>query len=545
MQTCYCPSCGKKLTIPDSSNPYMFCQYCGTKINLSAHSDNFTEPFDHIVNKAKAKNSDAFNRLVDVVVSPIEEKRAKKRAEEERKRREEEEAERKRQEQLAREEEEARAYAEYRSAQNEKYARQLGRMIAKAINYYKANTQKCLIIGGLVLIVLVSACVTSSNDKQRAKELAAHSAELARLEEERIANSHLAMGEVLMPSFSSYGDYRKALKKLKDAGFINITVEGKGDLIFGILDDENDIIEITVDGSPEFEKDTWYPMDVPIFISYHSFYSNDSDSSSSSESVSTSSASAISESEREDFCFANDESNYKWCIWISPSEKLVRQFAYYSNGLSLCMTGHITSGSYDSGYTVHFEFSDGETTGWNQTFKIKNNKLITDYDDGGSDTYDTPINMNSVYEAYNGSWIEVPEGRNPSEFISEYIANYSANASSSASSESSSITEETTLGYIRTTGNYSIYYYIDFEKDTAYYFVNGNGDRTAQKAKIVSGNYKEGITIHFSYDSGWDEKLSFSKYDMTLTDANGHKYSFSKAPTGAVKQILDTKTVIR
>ena len=268
MATITCPECGKKLHITDSRRDFAFCEYCGAKIEIAPFVRNAAEPSE-----------------------PAEPAEA---------------AARKKQEQQAREEADARAYAEYRSAQNEKYARQVGKSVAKAINYYRANTKKCLIVGGLVLVLIISASVSSSNSKQHAQEQAAHSAELARLEEERVANSHLAMGEVMMPVISDYSDYRNVVKQLKDAGFINVTAEGKGDMILGIFETENDVIEITVDGAPDFKEETWYPMDIPIVILYHSFYSSSSSSDSSQET-------AVAETTEEELCYGAESSEYSEC----------------------------------------------------------------------------------------------------------------------------------------------------------------------------------------------------------------------------------------
>lgn len=82
MQTCYCPSCGEKLTIPDTSRSYMFCQHCGTKIDLApraAHSTTTkTEHTERYVDEAdlqRAKNED---RVIGVFAAETEEYRAQK-----------------------------------------------------------------------------------------------------------------------------------------------------------------------------------------------------------------------------------------------------------------------------------------------------------------------------------------------------------------------------------------------------------------------------------------------------------------------------------
>lgn len=141
----------------------------------------------------------------------------------------------------------------------------------KAINYYRANERKILI--SVVLIVALLACrgVYDSINQKREQELAAHQAELARLKDEEIAASHLAMGEVRMPNISMSEDARDVMKKLRDAGFINIVDQPKQDLVLGKNHAQYDIIEITVDGAPSFKTGDWYPLDTEIVVSYHTY----------------------------------------------------------------------------------------------------------------------------------------------------------------------------------------------------------------------------------------------------------------------------------
>ena len=125
----------------------------------------------------------------------------------------------------------------------------------------------------VVLIVARLACrgVYDSINQKREQELAAHQAELARLKDEEIAASHLAMGEVRMPNISMSEDARDVMKKLRDAGFINIVDQPKQDLVLGKNHAQYDIIEITVDGAPSFKTGDWYPLDTEIVVSYHTY----------------------------------------------------------------------------------------------------------------------------------------------------------------------------------------------------------------------------------------------------------------------------------
>lgn len=439
--TVTCPECGAKLLAEDTSVDSATCPYCGAQVRVNVNVNyNFnyskSEHTEHIVDDAKIKAAENASRVINIFASPFEERRAKKKAEEERIQREAEEAERLRKEQEVRDAEEARIYEEWASAQREKHARQTGRAIAKGINYYKANKKKCLIVFALVIALLAGGNIYSSASKKRAQELAAHRAELARLEEERIANSHLAMGEVKMPDISRYGDYRNVAKQLKDAGFINVDTVGKGDLLLGILDTENDIIEITVDGAPEFETDIWYAMDVPIVITYHSFYSSQSVSStvqvSASEPAAESTvpdtaskaatqevaASSATTSEKvvtteemellmdsiaDDIAYVRKSGGYSTYCYISPSQGKVWTFSK-GNGSQEAYVGHITDGTRLTTYTVHYRYDPG----WDEIITFNNESMVIT-DAYGYETTFTKTDAETVKNLYDAEYTDIPE----------------------------------------------------------------------------------------------------------------------------------------
>lgn len=439
--TVTCPECGAKLLAEDTSVDSATCPYCGAQVRVNVNVNynlNYSksEHTKHIVDDAKIKAAENASRIIDLFASPIEERRAKKKAEEERIQREAEEAERLRKEQEVRDAEEARVYEEWASAQREKHARQAGRAIAKGINYYKANKKNCLIAFALIIALLVGGNIYSSASKKHAQELAAHRAELARLEEERIANSHLAMGEVKMPDISRYGDYRNVAKQLKDAGFINVDTVGKGDLLLGILDTENDIIEITVDGAPEFETDIWYAMDVPIVITYHSFYSSQSASStvqvSASEPAAESAvpdtvsqaatqevaASSATTSEKvvtteemellmdliaDDIAYVRKSGGYSTYCYISPSQGKVWTFSK-GNGSQEAYVGHITDGTRLTTYTVHYRYDPG----WDEIITFNDESMVIT-DAYGYETTFTKTDAETVKNLYDAEYTDIPE----------------------------------------------------------------------------------------------------------------------------------------
>lgn len=66
-------------------------------------------------------------------------------------------------------------------------------------------------------------------------------------------------------------NYKDILKELSEAGFINVETKEIDDLIFGWLTKDGAVENVTVDGNEEFSSDTYFPKDVKIIVSYHTF----------------------------------------------------------------------------------------------------------------------------------------------------------------------------------------------------------------------------------------------------------------------------------
>ena len=142
MWSAKCPKCGAKILLEDANAKVIQCASCGAQVRVNINVNyNYSksEHTEHIVDDARIKQAQNVDRVINLFASPIEERRAKKKAEEERIQREADQAERIRKEQEAKDAEEQHAYEEWASTQHEKHARQAGRAIAKVINYYRAN----------------------------------------------------------------------------------------------------------------------------------------------------------------------------------------------------------------------------------------------------------------------------------------------------------------------------------------------------------------------------------------------------------------------
>lgn len=273
MLTCACPNCGKNFEIPNVDQDYIFCNYCGAKISLSNRTNvNYTyikreetsTHTEHIVDDAKIKSADNVNRIINLFAEPIEQKRAKAKSAEaprpekdpEQQRREEEAAAIRQAEERKRHEEQIRIF-------------KCG--VLKAFNWCRKYPKRVVIITSLSACIIVGSIVGFRSAAESSALAASHKAELNRLHEESIAASHHGMGEAFLPTEGYSDDYRVLNKSLQDAGFTNITLIPENDLDSKTSLRMNRIIEVTVDGSPKFEKGTWIDADTPIDITYHSF----------------------------------------------------------------------------------------------------------------------------------------------------------------------------------------------------------------------------------------------------------------------------------
>ena len=123
-----------------------------------------------------------------------------------------------------------------------------------------------------VLILISGSAFVYRHYHEAQQALSAHQARLNELGEEQEKFAHQAKGEVFIPqSLPTARDYRDPYKKLRDAGFTDITLDPKKDLVLGHFESENAIVEITVDGSPIFDTGVWIKADTPIVITYHTF----------------------------------------------------------------------------------------------------------------------------------------------------------------------------------------------------------------------------------------------------------------------------------
>lgn len=560
MRACKCPNCGSNLNFEDDGREYIFCQFCGTKIDLM---DERTIHTEHIYDEARVKNADSIHRIVDIFASPFENHRRKKAEKEAREAREAEEA--------------ARVSQENMEAFEAAFIAGLG----WCIRFAKTHRSECLaaITGSAVLFALFTGSSHMSAVK-KAKQA------------ESIATSHMAMGEILYPSdASSSGDYRNTYKKLRDAGFTNVTAEGAGDLFFGIFETENDIIEITVDGAPSFEK-TWYPADTPIVIKYHSFSKEtesngasvaqnaaqkaqdsvntavsaardkmsqvvDSATSSMTAKTATSLPTATKASlmvhsyEHSYVHIGADDSRHYWLT--SEKEHVACMINTYDKTAYIM---YLPSNDFSSGVSIDFG-----ATGYLLKSSNPDKIMLITYGD------DSPLAFNvtsedkawSDYESIQSFYDLRPvhnldavpsSGARSNPVLSGSSTVSTSSLSSSQTAFSSLPAREPSLDYTPSHketnyddayclrySEYANYCLISYQDKIVRSFTYGNGSTESYVGHITGGSKTKGLTVHYNYDNGWDEIIKISGSHMILTDSNGNTFTYTLSPLHPVRDI--------
>ncbi|MBR0576822.1 hypothetical protein KCG48_10820 [Proteiniclasticum sp. BAD-10] len=93
-------------------------------------------------------------------------------------------------------------------------------------------------------------------------------------------------GQVKTPSTSSAqegNDYLEVIELFEKNGFTNIKVEKVEDLITGWLTKDGEVESVSIGGDVKYSEGEWFPMDIEVIISYHTFPRQNSDAETPSE----------------------------------------------------------------------------------------------------------------------------------------------------------------------------------------------------------------------------------------------------------------------
>lgn len=102
------------------------------------------------------------------------------------------------------------------------------------------------IIISCVLIISLAGCGSSADHEGEAKTPSASGAQKGR-------------------------EYQSVVEDFEGKGFTNIKIEKLEDLLTGWMTKDGEVEKVSVDGDEGYSADAWYPNDVDVIITYHTF----------------------------------------------------------------------------------------------------------------------------------------------------------------------------------------------------------------------------------------------------------------------------------
>lgn len=226
-----CTQCGGQIEV-DSTQEKAVCNYCGTSFFVEKAISNYSVQHANIQHVEAVNIHNNKRGTVESVLNFVEKQQGKK------------------QKKI---DDEKRRIEEEKKKQEEQRKKIMNQIFNK--NYRKRNLG---IFAAIVIVFFVIIVIGSM------KEEVNHD------------------GEALTPGGLSYmqgKDYKDVVADFQENGFLNVKTEILDDLVTGWLIKDGEVETVTVDGDSEFTANGWYPNDVEVVITYHTFPSDDSEDS--------------------------------------------------------------------------------------------------------------------------------------------------------------------------------------------------------------------------------------------------------------------------
>ncbi len=382
-----CTQCGGEVEV-DPSKEMATCKYCGTSFFVEKAISNYSLQNAHIEN---VESVNIHKRgAVESVLSFVEKQQDKK--------------QQKIDEEKRRVEEEKRKQEEQRKKILGAIALVFGAIFAFLTD--KKNWKRNYAIIGVSVIAIVIFSVTRPTP---------------------IPVDHT--GEAKTPSGSIIhegDDYKEVIKRFEEKGFVNIKTEKMDDLVTGWLTKDGEVEKVSVDGDVDYSPDVWYPNDVEVLITYHTFPEKSNTSAKETlsedekesqkeiqEMQSSNVQEDVSESDLTDIVVENQgitltvDNSEEFANFMnvkSEVDPLIEEFVSKNIGNTIVFEGNIAHmmnhGNYDTRYDILIYAGDySETTASGPIFKFEDVNVF-DLNLSGENIPDTiDMGMNIIITA--------------------------------------------------------------------------------------------------------------------------------------------------
>lgn len=203
------------------------------------------------------------------------------------------------------------------------------------------------------------------------------------------SNSEGHEGEAKTPSGSGVQkgrDYQSVVEDFEEHGFTNISLVELNDLITGWITKDGEVESVSVDGDADYSADKWYPNDVEVVITYHTFAEDADDESTESKEQNDISKEPTNKgveetiSESETILTIETCTDLKTLLSIDGEiNDFYSEFAETYKGLIISFEGCITyvtnHDDYDTRYDIMIsggDYVDNGTSNLGPVFKFEN-----------------------------------------------------------------------------------------------------------------------------------------------------------------------------
>lgn len=190
-----------------------------------------------------------------------------------------------------------------------------------------------------------------------------------------VSNSTDHTGEAKTPAISDEQKghmYKDVIALFKEQGFTNIKTQTIKDLMLGWITKDGEVEHVSVGGNIDYSADTWYPEDIEVIVTYHTFpderESSDTDSENQDdvkeqskdeekeiENIEQNEKTDSTEEEKDTILTVDNNEDLKELFNVDSGE-IVENFADKYKGKTIRFDGNIAHMMNHGDYKTRYDF---------------------------------------------------------------------------------------------------------------------------------------------------------------------------------------------
>lgn len=311
-------------------------------------------------------------------------------------------------------------------------------------------------------------------------------------------------------------NYNDIVERFKNAGFTNITVRTKDDLVLGILSSEDEVESVSINGDDDFSKKDVFSADDPVVITYHVY----PDNSRPDQKIKT-----------------NDKNTNEIEVPLSAKDcerkdykDIVEKFeeAGFTNVKKKAM------GDLIIGFLASEDAVDKVSINDDKKFKKgdsfpKDAEVIVYYhsyskDDSEDDSSETDESSEPDDSSEAETTTEQTTTTTKQETTTAKTTTKATTTTKKTTTTTKAPSSEYEYCFVKRGPQYSTFYLIDADKKKGVYFATN--DSSVMEGNCI-GDISNGFTITYTFEGGWSERLvPAGSGKIKLIDAFGQDWDY-------------------